>query len=113
MATPRAWLLAFLVTVVVETPIVVWLTRQHPASAPRRTALAIFAQLATHPLVWFVFPHIVGLTGRTSLLLSETWAWAAETAFYLVALPGLPVARAVATSALANAASIAVGLAVF
>jgi hypothetical protein len=113
MATPRAWLLAFLLTVAVETPIVVWLTRQHAASAPRRAALAMFAQLATHPLVWFVFPQIVGLTGRTSLLLSETWAWAAETVFYLVALPGLPVARAVATSALANAASIAVGLALF
>jgi hypothetical protein len=113
MPTVKAWLMAFLVTVAVEVPIVVWLTRAYPAGAPRRAALAVFAQLATHPLVWFVFPRIVGLTGRTSLLLSETWAWLGETGFYLAALPGLPVARAMATSALANAASIAVGLAVF
>ena len=110
MSTPRAWLLAFLITVAVEVPIVVALTRACQVSAARRTALAVFAQLVTHPLVWFVFPQIVGLTGRTSLLLSEGWAWLAETAFYAIALPGLSLSRAVAASAIANAASIAVGL---
>ena len=110
MPTPQAWLLAFLITVAVEVPIVVALTRACQVSATRRAALAVFAQLATHPLVWFVFPRIVGLTGRSSLLLSEAWAWLAETVFYLIALPGLSVSRAVAASAIANAASIAVGL---
>ena len=110
MSTSQAWLLAILITVAVEVPIVVAMPRASQVSAARRAALAVFAQLATHPLVWFVFPQLVGLTGRTSLLLSEAWAWLAETVFYLVALPGLSVSRAVAASAIANAASIAVGL---
>jgi len=113
MPTPHAWLMAFLATVAVETPIVVALTRGHPTPAWRRALIAIFAQLVTHPLVWFVFPRLVGLTGRSSLALSELWAWLAEAAFYAVVLPGLSSARALGVSAVANAASILVGLAIF
>jgi hypothetical protein len=110
MATPRAWLIAFLITVAVEAPIVVYLTRDHPISVKRRALLAVFAQLMTHPLVWFVFPRIAGLTGRSALALSELWAWLAEAAFYAVVLPGLSPARALGVSAIANAASILAGL---
>jgi hypothetical protein len=113
MPTPHAWLMAFLATVAVEVPIVVALTRGHPTPAWRRALLALFAQLVTHPLVWFVFPRLVGLTGRSSLALSELWAWLAEAAFYAVVLPGLSPARALGISAVANAASILLGLAVF
>ena len=113
MPTPHAWLMAFLATVAVEAPIVVALTRGHPTPAWRRALIAVFAQLVTHPLVWFVFPRLVGLTGRSSLALSELWAWLAEAAFYAVVLPGLSSARALGVSAVANAASILVGLAVF
>lgn len=105
--------MAFLVTAAVEAPIVVALTRGHPTSAWRRALMAIFAQLVTHPLVWFVFPRLVGLTGGSSLVLSELWAWLAEAAFYMVVLPGLSPARAIGTSAVANAASILVGLVIF
>ncbi|HEY6478016.1 MAG TPA: hypothetical protein VI456_15670 [Polyangia bacterium] len=110
MPTPRAWLVAFLITVAVEAPIVVALTRDVAARAPRRFLLAVFAQLATHPLVWFIFPRLVGLTGRTSMLLSELWAWLAEAAFYALVFPGLPATRALGVSALANGASVAAGL---
>ena len=113
MPTPHAWLMAFLATVAVEAPIVVALTRGHPTPAWRRALIAIFAQLVTHPLVWFVFPRLVGLTGRSSLALSELWAWLAEAAFYVVVLPGLSSARALGVSACANAASILVGLVIF
>lgn len=113
MPSPHAWLMAFLATVAVEAPIVVGLTRGHPTPAWRRGVIAIFAQLVTHPLVWFVFPRLVGLTGRSSLALSELWACLAEAAFYAVVLPGLRPARALGISALANAASILVGLAIF
>jgi hypothetical protein len=51
MPTPRAWLVAFLITVAVEAPIVLALTRGLPPRAPRRFLLVLFAQLATHPLV--------------------------------------------------------------
>jgi hypothetical protein len=110
MPTPRAWLVAFLITVAVEAPIVLALTRGVAARLPRRLALVVFAQLATHPLVWFVFPRIAGLTGRTSMLLSELWAWLAEAAFYAIVFTGLGPLRALGVSALANGASVAVGL---
>ncbi len=110
MPAPGAWLVAFLITVAVEAPIVVGLTRRLAARAPRRFALAVFAQLATHPLVWFVFPRLVGLKGRTSLLLSELWAWLAEAAFYALVFPDLPARRALGISALANGASLAAGV---
>ena len=80
-------------------------------SPARRSAVTVFAQLMTHPLVWYVFPQIVGITGRTAMALSETWAWLGEAAFYAVVIPGLTPARAIGISAFANAASFAVGLA--
>jgi hypothetical protein len=110
MPTPRAWLVAFLITVAVEAPIVLGLTRDVTMRVSRRFLLIVFAQLATHPLVWFVFPRLVGLTGRTSTLLSELWAWLAEAVFYTLAFPGLTAPRAVGISALANGASVAAGL---
>jgi hypothetical protein len=110
MPTPRAWLVAFLITAAVEAPIVVALTRARPVRAGRRVRLAVFAQLASHPLVWFVFPRLVGLTGRTSTLLSEVWAWLVEALFYALVFPGLAPTRALGVSALANGASIVVGL---
>jgi hypothetical protein len=109
MPTPGRWLLAFLVTVAVETPIVVGLTRGHPMDARRRALIVVFAQLVTHPLVWFVFPRIAGITGQTALALSEAWAWLAEAAFYLTVMPGLRPSRALGASAIANAASILAG----
>ena len=113
MPSLQAWLFAFLATVAVEVPVVVALTRGHPTPAWRRALIAIFAQLVTHPLVWFVFPRLVGLTGRSSLALSELWAWLAEAAFYGVVLTGLSPARALGISAVANSASILVGLVIF
>jgi hypothetical protein len=113
MPTPHAWLLAFLATAAVEAPVVLALTRGLPTPPWRRALIAVFGQLVTHPLVWFVFPRLVGLSGRSSLALSELWAWLAEAAFYAVVLPGLSSARALGTSAIANAASILVGLALF
>jgi hypothetical protein len=111
MPTPGAWLLAFLVTVAVEAPIVLALTRGAETRAWRRLALVVFAQLATHPLVWFVFPYIVGLRGGTAALLSELWAWLAEAAFYALVLRGLGLPRALGVSAVANGASVLVGVA--
>jgi hypothetical protein len=110
MPTPRAWFLAFLITVAVEAPIVLALTRDSDVPLARRFALVVFAQLATHPLVWFVFPYIVGLTGHTATLLSELWAWLAEAVFYVLVLRGLAPARALAISALANGASVLAGV---
>jgi hypothetical protein len=111
MPTPGAWLLAFVVTVAAEAPVVLLLTRGSETGVAKRLALIVFAQLATHPLVWFVFPRIVGLTGNGAATLSELWAWLAEAAFYALVLRGVSVTRALGISALANGASVAAGVA--
>jgi hypothetical protein len=110
MAAARAWLIAFLLTVAVEAPIVLLLTRASEVRAARRFALVVFAQLATHPLVWFLFPELVAVTGRATAALSEAWAWFGEAAFYALALRGVGPTRALATSALANGACVLAGL---
>jgi hypothetical protein len=97
-------------TVVIEVPLVVLLTREIPRPAAHRALLAVFAQFVTHPLVWFVFPRIAGITGTTALTLSEIWAWLGESLFYAVALPPLRPLRAVGIAGVANALSLGVGL---
>jgi hypothetical protein len=111
MPAPGAWLVAFLLTYAVEAPIVLALTRGTEPGLARRAALIFFAQLATHPLVWFVFPYIVGIRGGTAALLSEIWAWLAEAAFYALVIRGLTITRALAISAVANGASVLFGVA--
>jgi hypothetical protein len=111
MPSPGAWLTAFLLTFLVEAPIVVALTRDSEVGVARRVALVFFAQLVTHPLVWFVFPYIVGLRSGTATLLSEIWAWLAEAVFYALVLRGVTFTRALAVSAIANGASVLVGVA--
>jgi hypothetical protein len=106
---PGDWFAAFLITLAVEAPIVLAMTRASEVGVARRFAFVVFAQLATHPLVWFVFPRIAGLRGGTALLLSEQWAWLAETVLYALAFRGVKVTRAAAASALANGASLLVG----
>jgi hypothetical protein len=111
MPTPRAWLVAFLITVVIEAPIVLALTRDGETPATKRLVLIVFAQLVTHPLVWFVFPQIAGLTGTTAAVLSELWAWLAEAVFYALVLRNVSFVRALGVSALANGASVLAGVA--
>jgi hypothetical protein len=104
----EAWLRAFLVTAAVELLVAVpLLGRSRPAA--RRAAAVLLGQLATHPLVWFVWPSL-GL-GRTAfLVVAESWAFVIELATYRLVFPDLPTRRAAASSALANGASLAVGL---
>jgi len=107
------WFPAFALTVAVEVPLVVALTRQSKRAWERRAGVSLFAQLMTHPIVWFVFPMIPGMTRYTTLALSELWAWLAESALYAVTLVSPSVLRAVAVSALANGASLAIGFIFF
>jgi hypothetical protein len=114
MSWVEAWLHAFVWTVVLETPVVVWLTRGEDFSTARRVAIAVFANLATHPLVWFVFlpdaDPLFGLAGGTRLVLAETWALVIEAAVYFVVFRRLGVLRAFGVSLLANGFSFGVGL---
>ena len=103
------WLRAFALTVAVEAAVAMpLLARAEPAIA-RRLAAVLLVNLATHPLVWFLFP---GVAARYAVrvALSEVWAVGAETGAYWTVWPALGARRAFMTSLLANAASFIVGL---
>lgn len=123
------WLLAFGTTLVVELAIVLailraplrslWphLLRRPPrksspaADAPRPgriIAAVALANLATHPLVWFLFPGLT-LPYLTRVVLSEIFAVAIEAPAYSLTLPRLAPRRALLMSLLANGASLLLG----
>ena len=104
-----AWLRAFGLTLLVEVPIAIWLLAMVDKRPARRVAIVVLANLATHPLVWFLFPGLA-LGSAARFALSEAWAVGAETAVYTIVWPALPVRRAALVSLIANASSVAVGL---
>jgi hypothetical protein len=75
----------------------------------RRAIVIALVNLATHPLVWFLFP---GLTMRYAyrIALSEAWAFLAEGVGYAVIWPHLTAKRAFLISLVANGLSFGVGL---
>jgi hypothetical protein len=103
------WLVAFLLTVAVEAPIAWYLLRAAEPEGLRLAALVVFANLASHPIVWYVLtqPFLVGTWEY--ILVAEGWAVAAEAVFYAVAIRGVSPRRAVAVAVLANAASYLAG----
>jgi hypothetical protein len=103
------WLVAFALTVTIELGVALPLLATSGASRLRRAGGVGLANLASHPLVWFVFPQM-GLTGATELFAAELFAVVVETVAYLVVWPTLGRAQAFGVSALANGASLAVGL---
>lgn len=79
-------------------------------SVPHRMAAVAAAQLASHPIVWFVLPGL-GLGRAPFLLLAEGWAVGLDLLLYRLIYAQLSWARALAVSALANGASLALGTA--
>lgn len=104
----QLWLIAFLLTLAIECPIVVALLRR--ADRPARLfALAFFANLATHPLVWFVFPEL-HLPYLAWLALAEVFAFLAEAAFFRLTVPRAGWRTALLAALAANASSFVAGL---
>ena len=103
------WFRAFLLTVLVEVPIVAFSLRRFEPSRPRLLLLILFANLASHPAVWFIFTQLFLVGTPEYLVAAESWAVAAEALFYWAAFRGLPVRRAIVVSLAANAASFIVG----
>jgi hypothetical protein len=106
------WLEAFALTLTVEIPIGFLLLRRFEPRPVVLAAKLFFANLATHPLVWFAFP-LLPIPYWIALGVAETFAVVTEAVFYLVALEGLRPARAAATSLVANAASCGLGFLLF
>ncbi|MEZ4366693.1 MAG: hypothetical protein R2939_10455 [Kofleriaceae bacterium] len=100
----EAWLMAFALTQLVETPLYMWLARVG-------VARAFSLSLVTHPLVWYVIPPLcygAGLSYRQMIVLDELFAWLAEAA--LLRLYGCRWRRALVVALVVNAASVVVGL---
>lgn len=103
------WLRAFAITLLVEAAVATPLLARVEARLGRRAMAVALVNLATHPLVWFLFPGIAA-PHAIRLALSEAWAFAAEAVGYAVVWPGIGARRALLVSLLANGASLAVGL---
>ena len=97
-------------TVSVEA-LVVLVALAKTASWPRRLGALAFANIASHPAVWFVFPEL-GLSYSVMVILAETWAVGSELVFYRLVFEQLSWRRAVLISLLANALSLGLGLVV-
>ena len=103
------WARAFALTLGSELCVAPWLL---PRGEPRirRVGAVVAANVLSHPAVWFVFPEL-GLGYTRMLLLAELWAFGSELLLYRLVFPALPWRRAVAASALANAVSLGLGMA--
>jgi hypothetical protein len=103
------WLRAFALTVLVELLVVAPLSARVEPRLQRRLAAIVLVNLATHPLVRFLFPGLRA-PRAISVPLSEAWAVGAEAWAYTVIWPALATSRAAIISLLANGASFAAGL---
>lgn len=104
-----AWLGAFALTQLVETPIH---ARALGPGRPwaRRLLLGFGASAITHPIVFFGFPRLL-----PTLFTRDYWSGVAAAEAFAVAVEALylrrlGVERAIPWALLANAASVAVGL---
>jgi hypothetical protein len=103
------WFAAFLLTLVVEVPVVLVLVWGVVPDRPRLVALVVFANLASHPAVWFVFTQLFLVGTLEYLAAAEAWAVGVEALFYMVTVQRLGPRRALGVALSANAASFAVG----
>lgn len=99
-----SWPGAFALTQMVEVPIY---ARALDGRWRRRLAVAFAASAVTHPIVWFVFPWLWPGTIWHRIAAAEAFAVAVEAAW----LSAFGVGRSIWWALLANAASVAVGLA--
>lgn len=111
MAFVTLWLRAFGLTVLIEAPFIIALFRQAEPRIGRRVAFAFFANLASHPAVWFIFPVLLPRAGLP-LVIQEVWAVLIEALFYRLVFDRGGGTLALGGSALANGASYGAGLVV-
>jgi len=84
------FLTSVIFTITTETIVLILLLRyvdKHPElKLTRMIASGIFANFATVPYVWYIFPYITNWSHNTSLLLSELFVFVVEALFYRFAL---------------------------
>ncbi len=107
-----AWVMAFALTATSEMAVVGGLGRRLEPRLARRLALSVYANLATHPVVWFVVPTLISHWGKATLV-AELWAWLAEAAFYRLTFSAAHWRAALGLSLAANLFSFGLGLALW
>jgi hypothetical protein len=103
------WLRAFALTVFVELLVAAPLSTRVEPRLGRRVSAVVLVNVATHPLVWFLFPGVQA-PRAISVALAEVWAVVAEAWAYTVIWPALSATRAAVISLLANGTSLLAGL---
>lgn len=103
------WFAAFVLTLAIEVPVAAGFLRRTEPNPVRLAFLVVFANLSTHPLVWYVFTQLFLVGTLEYVLAAETWAVAAEAVFYAAAIRGLSARRVIAVAVAANAASFLMG----
>lgn len=101
----QAWLVAFVLTQIVEVPLYRWL-------APVGWLRGFSLSLVTHPAVWYVIPPLCyrnGLHYHQMLWIAEIFAWSVEAGMLM--LYGVRWYRALLVALLVNAASVLAGMA--
>jgi hypothetical protein len=101
------WAKYFAVTALVELAIALPLLGGGERRA-RRFLAVTFAQLVSHPSVWFIVLAL-GLPRLLDLIVAETWAILSELLLYRLVFERLSWWRALGVSAVANGGSLAVG----
>ena len=104
-----AWFSALVLTVLIEAPVVWLLLRRQEPNLIRLGLLVVFANLATHPVVWFVFTQLFLVGTLEYVVAAEGWAVVAESVFWWTTVRGSGVRRAVAVGIGANASSVLIG----
>lgn len=102
------WFIGFAVTVVLEAPWILAGLRAFEPDPKRRVMALLFANLLTHPLVWYLFPSMP-LQRSWSLAASELWAFVGEWVFYASFVERLTYRRAAWLSFAANGTSYVLG----
>ncbi len=107
-----AWAAALTLTLVVETPLYVWLSRtfsEKDRSLVVWMLVGLLASLITHPCVWFVWPRIIdpATDYGAFVLAAECFAVLAEALW--LRLWGVPLRYSVLISLAANMSSVAAG----
>ncbi len=105
------WLVAFVLTIGVELPVVWFVLRKHSGWLGI-VLVCLVANLVTHPVVFFVMPHLFG-SFQSYLYTAEIGATLVEAVAYWLLLPEVGPLTGLSASAFANAASLAVGLALY
>ncbi len=104
----HSWFIGFGLTLAFELPILLWLLRHVEPRWPRRLCAAFFANLSTHPLVWFLI-SMLPLHFEIRAAISEVWAILIEAWFYATFLQKREPMVALRASLLANVTSFALG----